>query len=296
MGAFRSGSSSAALWVTWVGLVINLALGLAKVAAGLLGGSRAVLADGIHSFSDLGTDIAVLIGMSFWSQPADDHHPHGHRRIETLVTAGIGLSLAAVAVGMGWDALRHLGARPAAAPGKIAWIAAAVSVVAKEALYRWTAAVGRRERSPAVVANAWHHRSDAFSSIPALIAVLITGLDPSLYWVDRVGALVVCGFILVAAWGIVRPALAQLADAGAPPEDCARIEALAVEVEGVRSAHALRTRYVGEHLAVDLHVEVDGGLTVAEGHLIARSVRQRLVEHGPDVTDVVVQIEPHATS
>ncbi len=293
MGDPRSRAEAAARRVTWAGLVVNLLLGVGKVAAGLVGGSRAVLADGIHSFSDLGTDVAVLIGMTFWSQPADDQHPHGHRRIETLVTAGIGLSLAAVAVGMGWDALQHLAERPTAPPGRIALVAAAVSIVAKELLFRGTAAVGHRARSPAVVANAWHHRSDALSSIPALLAVTATRLAPELYWLDRVGALVVCGFILVAAWGILRPALAQLADAGAPVEDCETIEVLASRVEGVRSAHAVRTRYVGDHLAVDLHVEVDGGLTVAEGYRISRAVRQRLIEDGPNVADVVVQIEPH---
>lgn len=279
--------------VAWVGLGCNLALASAKAAAGVLGHSQAVLADAVHSLSDLATDLAIILGVRFWTAPADENHPHGHGRIETLVTVLIGLTLAAVAVGIGMRAIHGLRHGVEAPPTGIALAAAVLSIVVKEWLYRWTAAVGRELRSSATVANAWHHRSDAFSSIPAAAAVGVALIDPEWAVVDRVGAVVVCLLILQASWRILLPAVEQLIDRGAPAADRRRIEMLALEVDGVASAHAVRTRYVGAALSVDLHVEVDGGLSVAEGHAIAMAVRRKLVEEGPDVADAVVQIEPY---
>lgn len=276
----------------WVGLVCNLTLASFKAAAGVLGHSQAVLADAVHSLSDLATDIAVILGVRYWTRPADENHPHGHGRIETLVTVAIGLTLGAVAVGLGLRAIHGLRHGVAAPPSSIALAAALLSVVVKEALYRWTAAIGRRVRSSATVANAWHHRSDAMSSIPAAAAVGVALIDPEWAVVDRVGAIVVCLLILQAAWRILRPAVDQLVDAAAPAADRRRIEQLALEVEGVEAAHALRTRYIGAALAVDLHVEVNGAMSVADGHEIAKAVRSKLIDEGPDVADALVQIEP----
>jgi len=276
----------------WVGLVCNLTLAGLKGAAGVLGHSQAVLADAVHSLSDLATDIAVILGVHYWTRPADENHPHGHGRIETLVTVAIGLTLGAVAVGLGLRAIRGLRDGVATPPSVIALAAALLSVAVKEALYRWTAAIGRRVRSSATVANAWHHRSDALSSIPAAAAVGVALIDPEWAVVDRVGAIVVCLLILQAAWRILRPAVDQLVDTAAPAADRQRIEQLALEVEGVEAAHALRTRYIGAALAVDLHVEVNGAMSVADGHEIAKAVRRKLVDEGPDVADAIVQVEP----
>ena len=285
-------SYQAARRVTWAGLVANVALATIKIAAGYVGHSRAVLADGVHSVSDIATDFAVLFGMHYWTAPADADHPHGHRRIETLVTLAIGLALFAVAGGLVWDIIHTLATPAAHPPGPIALVAALLSIVIKESLYRWTVVVGRRVGSPALVANAWHHRSDAFSSVPAVLAVAVAMLIPRWGWVDKFGALVVCGFIVWAAWTVVSPALAELSDRGAPEDTLLALERLATEVDGVRSAHALRTRYIGPHLAVDVHLEVDADLTVGQGFDIARRVKQRLLDEGPDVGDVVVQLEP----
>jgi cation diffusion facilitator family transporter len=276
-----------------VGLLCNLALAAAKAAAGIIGHSQAVLADALHSLTDSVTDIAVILGVRFWTAPADEDHPHGHGRIETLITVVIGLAVGAVAVGMGVQAIRGLRHDPGTAPTAVALVVALVSIVIKEVLYRWTAKVGREVRSPALEANAWHHRSDAISSIPAAVAVAVTLIDPGWAVVDRVGAVVVCLLILQASWRILRPALDQLIDAGAPAADRRRIEELALQVDGVEAAHAVRTRYVGADLAVDLHVEVDGGLSVGDGHSIAVAVRRKLIEEGPNVIDALVQIEPH---
>jgi cation diffusion facilitator family transporter len=279
--------------VGWVGLVVNLLLAAAKAAAGIFGHSQAVLADALHSLSDSVTDIAVILGVRYWSAPADEDHPHGHGRIETLVTVMIGVAIGAVAVGMGVEAIRGLRHEPESSPGGIALGVAALSIVVKEVLYRWTAAVGRKVGSPALEANAWHHRSDAISSIPAMIAVAVSIIDPEWAVVDRVGAVVVCLLILQASWHILRPSIDQLIDAAAPVGDRRRIEEIALTVDGVEDAHAVRTRYIGAQLAVDLHVEVDGRLAVDEGHAIAVAVRRALVENGPNVVDAVVQIEPH---
>jgi cation diffusion facilitator family transporter len=287
-------ASSRVSRVGWVGLLCNLALAAAKAAAGILGHSQAVLADALHSLTDSVTDIAVILGVRYWTAPADEDHPHGHGRIETLITVVIGLAIGAVAIGMGIQAIRGLRHAPELAPSGIALVVALISIAVKEILYRWTARVGREVRSPALVANAWHHRSDAISSIPAAVAVAVTLIDPEWAVVDRVGAVVVCLLILQASWRILRPALDQLIDAGAPAADRRRIEELALQVDGVEAAHAVRTRFVGADLAVDLHVEVDGGLSVAEGHVIAVAVRRKLLEDGPNVNDAVVQIEPHA--
>jgi cation diffusion facilitator family transporter len=279
--------------VSWVGLLCNLALAAAKAAAGIFGHSQAVLADALHSLTDSVTDIAVILGVRYWTAPADEDHPHGHGRIETLVTVVIGLAIGGVAIGMGAEAIRGLRDGPETSPTGIALAVALMSVVVKEVLYRWTARVGREVRSPALEANAWHHRSDAISSIPAALAVGVTLIDPEWAVVDRVGAVVVCLLILQASWRILRPSIDQLIDAGAPAADRRRIEELALQVDGVEAAHAVRTRYVGSDLAVDMHVEVDGGLSVGEGHAIAVAVRRKLVEEGPNVTDALVQIEPH---
>jgi cation diffusion facilitator family transporter len=276
-----------------VGLLCNLVLAAAKAAGGILGHSQAVIADALHSLTDSVTDIAVILGVRYWSAPADEDHPHGHGRIETLITVVIGLAVGAVAIGMGVEAIRGLREGSASAPTGMALSVALVSIVVKEILFRWTAKVGREVRSPALVANAWHHRSDAISSIPAAAAVAFAMIDPEWVVVDRVGAVVVCLLILQASWKILRPAIDQLIDAGAPASDRRRIEELALQVDGVEAAHAVRTRYVGSELAVDLHVEIDGGLSVGDGHAIAVAVKRKLVDEGPNVTDALVQIEPH---
>jgi len=279
--------------VGWVGLLCNLLLAAAKAAAGIFGHSQAVLADALHSLTDSVTDIAVILGVRYWSAPADEDHPHGHGRIETLVTVIIGIAIGSVAVGMGIQAIRGLRHEPEGNPAAIALGAAMLSIAVKEVLYRWTAEVGREVGSPALEANAWHHRSDAISSIPAAAAVAVSIIDPEWVVVDRVGAVIVCLLILQASWRILRPAVDQLIDAAAPVGDRRRIEEIALTVDGVKAAHAVRTRYIGAKLAVDLHVEVDGGLAVDEGHVIAVAVRRALVEQGPNVVDAVVQIEPH---
>jgi cation diffusion facilitator family transporter len=279
--------------ITWIGLLCNVALSTIKSVTGLLAGSQALVADGIHSLSDITTDIAILLGERFWLAPADKNHPYGHRRIEAMITVLISALLAAAAVGIGYDALATLQRQDTGAPDWFAFAVAMISIVIKEILFRFTRAVGRAIRSSAVQANALHHRSDAFSSIPVALAVLVAILKPEWAFVDHAGALVVSFFILYSAWQIARPALGELSDSGANEATRQRIRELVLQIDGVRDCHALRTRRNGPGLIVDLHVLVDPELSVRTGHEIAVNVRRQLLDDGPSILDVLVHIEPY---
>lgn len=278
--------------VTWIGLLVNIILTAGKLVAGVVGQSQAVVADGIHSLSDGVTDVAVIVGSYFWGKPPDDCHPYGHKRLETVVTIFIGFVLFAAGIGIGWNAIVTLHENPPCPPGWIAAAAAAASIVCKEGLYRWTVYAGRRIGSLSLKANAWHHRIDALSSIPALLAVGGAILFPEWNFLDRVGAIVVSLFIFQAALKIVLQGVQELMDAGAPRKIAEEIKDIACQHSEVYQVHGVRTRYTGNKLHVDLHVVVDGSLTVSQGHDIAEAVQQSILQKGPGVMDVVVHIEP----
>lgn len=294
-GATRAeGRLHAVRRVTWVGLILNLLLAALKGGAGVWGQSQALLADAVHTLSDMITDVAILLGSRYWSRPPDDTHPHGHGRIETLVTAMIGISLAGVGVGLGYRAVLALTTCTAgeATPGWIAFAAAVFSIFSKEALFRWSHKVGERVGSGVLKANAWHHRSDALSSIPVALAVLGAALTPRLAFLDALGAAVVAVFILRAAWQIVMPALNTLADATPDPAWTGWITERVMQLDGIRDVHRIRTRSLGCGVAVDLHILVDGDMSVREGHDIATAVQRLLLDGAGDIRDVVVHIEP----
>ena len=293
--------------VTWVGVWINLSLIAAKGLSGWWAGSRVLIADAVHSLSDLVTDIVILVGVRYWAAPADSDHPYGHRKIETLVTLSIGLSLAGVGLVLAYGAIKALSqtadTRPAA--GLAVWTALVValaSIVSKEWLYRWTAARGTALKSSALLANAWHHRSDALSSIPAAIALggCAAGeyLGRDLWYLDLVGTVVVAVMIIAAAWGIFKTTLDTLLDASAGRKLSAAIRETVDATPGVLSGHKLRTRFLGPDAAeVNLHILVDGNLTVTEGHMIAADVKYRLLALslpglGTRIVDVLIHIEP----
>lgn len=278
--------------LTLMGLVVNLILSALKIAAGTFGASQAVTADGFHSLSDCVTDIIVLVGVKYWSMPPDANHPYGHQRIETVVSIVVGLALAATAVALGFDAVMSLSAPPTPPPDIIAFIAALISIVTKEALYQYTVRSAKKIRSSALKANAWHHRSDAFSSIPVAAAVIAIWIFPQFQFMDSIAAIAVSVFILHTAWKIVRPNLGQLTDEAAGREIVTRIEAVSKQVPGVEDVHAIRTRVVGADIFVDLHVQVNASLTIGQGHDIAREVKQTLKAANDSIGDVLVHIEP----
>jgi len=283
-------------FVTVVGMILNIVLVLVKAAGGIFFYSQALLADAVHSLSDLVTDLAVIFGVKYWSAPPDHSHPYGHGRIETLVSAFIGIALAVVAFGLAWDAVGTLRHGTEHGPAGFAFVFAAFSIVSKEVLFRWTRAKAREVRSTAMEANAWHHRSDAISSIPAALAIALAYFFPKLHFVDPVGAIVVSGFILHAAWKIIQPTLLELSEAGVSKEDQAKIYRLASSLPGVIGAHALRTRNAGSAIWADIHIIVDPNMTVREGHDLSHKVRDLLVDSDLNIVDVVVHLEPPTSS
>ena len=283
-------------FVTVVGMILNIVLAVAKAAGGLFFYSQALLADAVHSLSDLVTDLAVILGVKYWSAPPDRQHPYGHGRIETLVSAFIGIALAAVAVGLVWDAVGMIRHGSSHGPAGYAFAIAVFSVISKEVLFRWTRAKARAVNSSAMEANAWHHRSDAISSIPAAIAIAVAYFFPKLQFIDPVGAILVSFFVLHAAWTIVRPTLQELSETGVSREDQAKIYRMATSLPGVIGAHALRTRNTGGAIWADIHIIVDPDMTVREGHDLSHQVRDLLVESDLNIVDVVVHLEPPSPS
>lgn len=293
--------------VTWVGVGVNIVLAVLKLVGGIFGKSQALIADAAHTISDLATDAAVLIGVRYWSEPADAVHPHGHGKIETLVTLIIGIMLAIVGLALGYEAILTLSqGQPSAeslADGVnstalwLGFAAAILSIIVKELLYRWTATWGTKLKSSALVANAWHHRTDALSSIPPALAIggsfLGAKLGHNLWFLDPIGAIVVCVMLLHAAAMVAYPALQSLLDAGADRRTCKRIEEIILDTPDVLGAHKIRSRYVGpDAVALDMHIFVDGTFSVAKGHAIASRVRARLLASDLSLVDVVIHVEP----
>ncbi|MEI3040768.1 MAG: cation diffusion facilitator family transporter [Victivallales bacterium] len=277
--------------VTFVGMLLNIVLTLLKAVGGILFQSQVLVADAVHSLSDLVTDLAVIFGVKYWSAPPDESHPYGHGRIETLVSAFIGIALVLVASGLIGDAVAVLRAGTEQRPGLPAFFIALVSILLKEWLFRWTRSEGRKMNSKALEANAWHHRSDAFSSIPAAIAVILAHFFPALHFVDPLGAILVSIFIFHAAWKIVKPTLLELSDARVT-EKVQELTRIASSVPGVCGVHAVRCRLAGASVLADLHVTVDPEMTVRDGHALSHRVRSAILEAVPQVTDVIVHLEP----
>ncbi len=281
----------AAQRVTLVGAVVNLVLAVGKIVIGTLGQSQALVADGIHSLSDLVSDAVVLVATRHGSREPDPQHPYGHGRIETVATVAVGMLLFGVTAGIVYDAARRLTSPETLLhPGPLALVAALLSVLAKEALTRYTLRVARRIRSALLRANAWHHRSDAISSVVVIIGV--AGSMAGLPYLDAVAAIFVALMIAKIAWDLSWGGIRELIDTGLDPEDVTRIRQVILSVHGVRAMHMLRSRRMGADALVDVHILVDPRLSVSEGHQISETVRAKLVRELEDVTDVMVHIDP----
>ncbi|MBN1114069.1 MAG: cation transporter [Oligoflexia bacterium] len=278
--------------VTWVSFFVNLFCVSIKFTGGYFGHSQAVIADAVHSLSDSVTDIAILIGVHYWHKPPDNTHPYGHRKIETIVTIFIGISLFLVAAGLCYNAILSIKQKHDASPSVLALASIFVSIVFKEWLYRWSYKLGTLLKSSALTANALHHRSDVFSSIPAFIAVLCSILLPDFYFLDHIGAIAVSLVIFQSAFEVLKPAWFELVDASASSEKIELIQKLALDVKGVMAVHALRTRHAGSELYIDLHVQVNPDISVAEGYNIARDIKKSIYENMAESVNIVVQIEP----
>lgn len=283
--------------VTIAGSIINVLLLVLKFAAGILGHSAAMIADAIHSLTDFATDVVVLVFVKLGNKPMDKDHDYGHGKYETLATAIIGISLFAVGVMICWSGLvktyQALCGEQLQQPGVVALVAAVLSIVMKEWAYQFTVRVGRKFHSEAVVANAWHHRSDALSSIGTMLGIggaILLG-D---HWavLDPLAAIVVSVFIIKAAWGLVMQSVKELTDASLSEKEEDEILKTASEEEGVGEIHNLRTRRIGNNIAIEMHVRMPGSLSLYAAHEHATAIENRLKrKYGAD-THVGIHIEP----
>jgi len=277
--------------VTLWGAVVNVLLAVLKIVGGKLSGSIALVADGVHSLSDLLTDLVVIVGVSLGERPPDDSHPYGHGRFETLASIIVALSLVGVGVYLAWEAASSMLAHHEQTyPGLAMVVLALVSIAAKEAIYRVTRRVARRTKSPAVLANAWHHRSDALSSVAVLLggAAGLLGLPHG----DHVAGIVVGIMVVIAGGKIAYDEVCEILEQGVDKTMLARIQAVLDRHPEVRSWHKLRTRRLGREVFADVHVLVEPDLSVRQGHAIADEVEAELRTATKDPVNISIHIEP----
>lgn len=285
--------------VTWVGFWWNAVLGAAKVAGGILGRSNALVADGIHSFSDFLSDVIVLVMVGIARRKPDAKYQYGHGKYETFATLLLSLVLALVAVGIfieGFNDVRNaLGGEALSRPGAIALILCVCSLGVKEWLYRYTRREGERINSGAVVANAWHHRSDAFSSVATLVGVVgAMFLGDKWRILDPVAAMVVAVMIIVVSVKMAIPAIMELLEIALPNDAENQIKKAIISTPGVKAFHHLRTRRNGSSVIVETHIKVDPNITVITAHNIASAVERNISDvFDKDSSIVTTHIEPY---
>ena len=275
---------------TWISVGINLVLALVQIAAGIWSRSQGLVADGLHSLSDLVADFLVLLANRHSHLPADAEHPYGHHRFETAASVGLGLLLIGVGAGMLWAAVTKLQSPELVQPVHAAalWVVG-IALVAKEALFRYLLAVARRVRSGMLIANAWHARSDAASSL--VVGLGIIGNLSGYPLLDPVAALVVGGMVARMGWKFGWNALHDLMDRAVEADEVEAIRATLASTPGVSGVHDLRTRIMGDMVAADAHLEIDGQITVAAGHAIAVEARQRVLNQHR-VTSLTLHVDP----
>ena len=283
--------------VTLLGMFVNMVLFAFKLVAGLVGRSGAMIADAVHSASDFATDIVVLAFVRISAKPRDDDHHWGHGKYETLASLIIGIALFTVGVEILLDSAEKITAvtkgEVLPRPGAIAIVAAALSIVAKELLYRYTIHIGKQTESPSVVANAWHHRSDALSSIGALLGIgAAYFLGEKWRIADPIAAIVVAALIMKVAIDLCRTALAELLEKSLPRDVEADILSIITANPKVQKPHNLRTRRIGSDIAIEVHIRVDGAMSVFESHEISKEIEQSLRERYGERTAVAIHIEP----
>lgn len=284
--------------VTWIGSLVNLLLLVFKFVAGILGHSAAMVADAVHSLSDFVTDIVVVLFVRISGKPEDKNHDYGHGKYETLATAIIGFMLLAVGVGMLYNGIKTvvdtINGAPLEAPGVVALIAAAVSILAKEILYRYTVIVGKKVNSEAVVANAWHHRSDAFSSIGTLVGIGgAICLGEKWRILDPIAAIVVSIFIIRVSIVLLKHCMDDLMERSLPEDVEKRISDIILSFEGVTSPHHLRTRRLGSQIAIEVHIRMEGTTSLHDAHEVATAIERRLKEEFGESTHIGIHMEPN---
>jgi cation diffusion facilitator family transporter len=276
--------------VTLIGALINALLGFIKLIGGVLFHSHALIADGVHSFSDLITDVMVLFASKYGSQAVDDSHPYGHQRIETAATLFLSLVLIMAGTGIAWDSITEISNKSHTMPGWLSLPIAVLSILANEGLFHYTQRVGQRIKSDLIIANAWHHRSDAASSIVVLIGLL--GSLAGFIYLDALAAVIVGLMIIQMGWSYGWNSVKELVDTAVDPDIIANIEKLILQVGGVTKIHQLRSRSMGRDIFLDVHILVEPHISVSEGHFIAQHVHVALMKALEQVKDVTVHVDP----
>lgn len=276
--------------ITIIGGVVNLILSILKIGVGWLGQSHALIADGFHSLSDLLTDGLVYYASHHGSQDADEEHPYGHAKFETLATVVLGIVLVMVALGIIWDAGSRFFNDQSLSYGWLIIAAASASVLSKEVMYQLTLRVAIATKSELLKANAWHHRSDAISSLVVLVGV---GLEMAGYqYFDSIAALIVGLMVVKIGLDLVLDASKELVDTALDADVVASIKVVILGVQGVEALHFLRTRRMGQMALIDVHIIVSPKISVSEGHLISDTVRLSLLAEIENISEVMVHIDP----
>ncbi len=283
--------------VTLQGSVVNLLLVCVKAAAGFAANSAAMVSDAVHSLSDFITDIIVLVFVRVSGRPQDEDHDYGHGKYETIATMFIGLALAAAAIGIvvsgAVELAKWLKGEQLPAPGKLALWAALISIAVKEALYQYTRIEGRKLNSPALEANAWHHRSDALSSIGAAIGIGgAIALGDRWTVLDPLASIVIGAMLVKVAWDLLGPSFQELTDSSLPEETEKQMLELIKAVDGISDPHNLRTRRVGPKVVAEVHIRLDGNQTLKEAHDKATEVEKRFKERFGQQSHIIIHMEP----
>ena len=279
--------------ITWFSVVANVLLTAAKIVIGIVAHSQALIADGIHSFSDFATDGAILIGSKFWSKQADEEHPYGHGRIETLITIAIAVVLAAAAVGIGAEAIKTIGEKSLYIPGWSVLVVASLSIIIKELLYRVTKTEGKKINSRALIANAWHHRTDAISSIPVFVTVIAIKIFPQYGFLDNIAALIVALLLIKTAWDIAKPCFAELMEAQIHVDISTTLSKIEEKYDEVKEFHKIRIRRVGNTHFAEMHMLTDGKISVKKAHDITELIKNDLLAVHDDLSDITIHVEPY---
>ncbi len=276
--------------ITLIGAVVDFLLAIFKVIAGVLGNSGALIADGIHSFSDLLSDGVVLYAAKHANEEADEDHPYGHKRFETVATLGLAIILAIVGIGIIYDAIERLDNPNVLSHSMLLFGVTVLSILSKELLFWVTIKVAKTYKSNMLKANAWHHRSDALSSVVVLVGIF--GSLNGYPYLDGVAAIIVGLMVMAIAWELGLNATKELVDTSIDIEEVEKLRKAIGMISGVNSVHSLRTRKIGHAISADVHVQVDPFLSVSEGHIITISVERVAKECLEDLHDVTVHIDP----
>jgi cation diffusion facilitator family transporter len=276
--------------VTLVGALVNAILAFLQITSGLLGNSQALLADGVHTLSDLGSDFIVLMATTQSAKPADKEHPYGHGRIETLASVLLGLVLIGVGIGVGFRGFNSVFSLNQISPEPFTIFFAVIAILSKEGLYRYTLKASKRIHSTLLETNAWHHRSDALSSIIVLcgIAAQMIGVP----YMDSFAAAIVALMISIMGYKLARKALDELIDTSLDSELVKNIQHTIEKKESVKDVHSLRTRSMGGQGYIDAEIRVNPRLTVSEAHHIAFSLEQQIKTELPKIIDVGIHVDP----